>query len=263
MTTDLTTRNEDSQRLLEKWLARSPELERKGLADWDNAFSALQMPNSTGRYFRSVATRLSALQSEGLVEGALLITNSRQLLEQGVALLRDAGLSTVAPLWCTIQPARADMHAEKPSIKGEKLEARELISLVAHLEEMFPSLEFEITAQPLITISHQANIMVNSDRSVSIEVCRKGGSISRGSELLFRAETPPFQSWPFRSSSETPEALDLTRLLVSKIPRIDCEDGHGEEFKPGYYEISVGFLPGTTIRRVVLNDYRNDAGFTR
>ena len=109
----------------------------------------------------------------------------------------------------------------------------------------------------------QANVLVNSDRSVSIEVCRKGGSISRGAELLFRSETPPFQSWPFRCSLDTPEAISITKLIVTKIPKVDCSDGLGEEFKPGYYEFSVGNLPDSTIRRVVLNDFRNEAAFTR
>lgn len=252
-----------NEQLIGKWLDRSASLEEKGLADWDKAFRELDFSAAPRRYFRSVAQRLSSLQKEGLIEGALLVTTSARLLEEGISQILAADLSITAPLWCTIQSQSGLSSSTAPSIKGEKLTATQLISLTSHLEKIYPGVSFDITAQPLIVITHQANVLVNSDRSVSIEVCRKGGSISRGSELLFRSETPPFQSWPFRCSLDSSEAISITQLIASKLPKIDCIDGHGEEFKPGYYEFSIGHAPDSTIRRVVLNDFRNEAEFTR
>jgi hypothetical protein len=245
--------------IVQKWLDKGALIEKGGLHQWETSLSHADMPHTVrSSLFKSVAQRFATLDSMGLAPDPTVICSIVDFLRNPQAKL--SPFPSDRPVLAVFQPRH--LIADRPNIKGEKLMPAEVTALARHLAAEYPAEEFMITMIPFFQITHHANVMVNSDRSLRIEGAARGSSPTRNGRLDFCAETPRFQSWPLKSDSEDPTHIDIMKKIMAALPKRECVDGHGEEFLPGYYEVAIGHRPDASTLHVIFNDYREGRHFT-
>jgi len=243
--------------IINHWDAKSNSLEQLSMGGWESAAKSSGIKLDGGRLFRSVHERFSDLYKQGLTPDEIYLGTLADLMSDFDGALKRFSRQD---LFVFIQPSGAGIDV--PNIKGHHLTPESLRELGSYLIQHFPHISYEVTIVPYYQITHMANVMINSDRSVTIEATLCGTTPSRGGELLFRAESRPFFSWPVFCSTNDPEHRELAQKILESIPKRSCEDGLGEEYQRGYYEIAIGRDPRSKRQRVLFYDARYERHFT-
>ena len=245
--------------ILRHWQEKTESLETCSLKGWSETLQQESFSRASGgRLYKTVSERFATLEEQGLLTVPCCNTTIENFLKNPERALKKFSHDTVLYAFIQAKP----YSTSYPSIKGQKVSREQLISLAAHMQQEYPQTTFMITVLPLYHVQYQANVLVNSDRSVIVEVGARHSSPSRGDALLFTARSPAFFDKPVISTSADPAHLEILHTILRAIPRVPCDQGTAKEYLPGYYEVAVGRHPDTRALRALFYDYRPGKDFT-
>ncbi len=130
----------------------------------------------------------------------------------------------------------------------------ELLTTCATLHGLNPSLNWQLTAFPARQIRYQGNILIEPDNKVTGEFVRGSKQPSRGFvDADLRFETPAFLSSFPRITTTEPGFAEIVQQVMRALPK---DEVSGKRV-PGYYEVAVGYRPGSTQPELFFQDYWN------